>query len=58
MGSMLAAVQLQISYGEVEMHWLERYSRIHVVSWYLSGTLESGQMCDNVEIFGLVLGLF
>jgi hypothetical protein len=28
------------------------------VGEYFPGTLEDGQMCDNLEIFGEVLGLF
>jgi len=40
------------------MHWLDGCSRIRVVGAYFSGTLEGGQMGDNLEFFGEVLGLF
>jgi hypothetical protein len=40
------------------MHWLDSCSRICLVGGYFSGTLEGGQMRDNLEFFGEVLGLF
>ena len=40
------------------MHWLDGCSSICVVGRYFSGTLEGGQMGDNLEFFGEVLGLF
>jgi len=40
------------------MHWLHGCSRICIVGGYSSGTLEGGQMGENLEFFGEVLGLF
>jgi len=57
-GSVQVAAQLQISHCEDGMHWLDCSSRICIVGGYLSGTLEGGQMGDNLEFFGEVLGLF
>jgi len=56
--SVQAATQLQISHCEDGMHWLDGCSRICVVGVYFSGTLEGGQMGNNLEFFGEVLGLF
>jgi len=39
------------------MHSLDCCSRICVVGGYFSCTLEGGQMSDNLEFFGEVLGL-
>jgi len=58
MGSIQVAAQLLISHCEEEMHWLDSCSRICVVGGYISGTLESGWMGDNLVLFGEVLGLF
>ena len=57
-GSVQAASQLQISPGEDGMHWLDGCSRISVLGVYFSAPLEGGQMGDNSEFFGEVLGLF
>jgi len=40
------------------MHWLDSCSRICVEGGYFSGTLEGGQMGDNLEFFRKVVGLF
>ena len=56
-GSVQTAAQLQISHCEDGMHWLDSHSRIWVVGGYFSGPLEGGQMGDNLEFFGVVLGL-
>jgi len=40
------------------MHWLDGCSRLCVVGGNFSGTLNCGQMGDNWEFFGEVLGLF
>ena len=48
-GSVQAAAQLQISYCEDGMHWLDSCSKICIVGGYFSGTLERGQMGDNLE---------
>jgi hypothetical protein len=40
------------------MYWLDGCSTICVVGGYFSGTLEDGQIGDNLEFFGEVLGLF
>jgi hypothetical protein len=57
-GGVLAAAQLQISRCEDGMNWLDGFSTIGVVRGYSPGTLEGGQMGDNLEFFGEVLGLF
>jgi len=40
------------------MHWLDGCLRIRILGGYFSGTLEGGQMVDNLEFFGEILGLF
>jgi len=40
------------------MQWLDGCSRICVAGGYFSGTLEGGQMRDNLDFFGEVFGLF
>jgi len=52
------AIQLHICCCEDGMHRLDGCSRICIVSGYSSGTLEGGQMNDNLEYFIEVLGLF
>jgi len=56
--SVHSAVQLQIGYYEDGMYWLDGCSRHCVVGGFFSGTLQGGQMCDNLEFFGDILGLF
>jgi len=57
-GSVNAAAQLQISHCKDRMHWLDGCSRICGVGRNFSGTLEGGQMGDNLEFFSEVLCLF
>jgi len=40
------------------MHWLDGCSRICVVGGNFAGTLEGGQIGDNLEFFGEVLSHF
>jgi hypothetical protein len=40
------------------MHWLDRCSKICIVGIYLSGTLESERMGDNLKLSDEVLDLF
>jgi hypothetical protein len=56
--SVTAAAQLQIWLCMDGMHWLDGCSRICIVGGYFSGTMEGGQMGDNIECFGEILGLF
>jgi len=56
-GSVQAAAQLQISHFENAMHCLDGRSKICVVGGYFAGNLEGGQMGDNLEFVGEVLGL-
>jgi len=56
--SVQGAAQLQISHYKDGMHWQEGCSTLRFVGGYLSGTLESGWMGDNLEFFGEVLGIF
>jgi len=55
-GWVQAATQLQIGHCEDRMHWLRSCAMICVVLGNVSGTLKSGWMSDNLEIFGEVLG--
>jgi len=57
-GSVKAAATLQIICCEDGMHSLDGGSTICVVGGYFSGTLKDGQMGDNLEVSGEVLGLF
>jgi len=57
-GRVHAATQLEISCCEDGMHWLDGCLRICIVGGYFSGTLEGGQMGNNLQLFGVVLGLF
>jgi len=57
-GILQAATQLQISGCEDGMRWLASCLRIWVVRGNFSYTLEGGQMGDNWEFFGEVMGFF
>jgi len=39
------------------MYWLDRCSRSRIIGGYISGTLEGGQMGDDLSLFGEVLGI-
>ena len=58
MGSVQAATQLQISSCKDGMHWPYSCSRIWNVGGNFSSTLEGGQIANNLEFFGEVLGFF
>jgi hypothetical protein len=55
-GSVQASSQLEMGRCEGIMHSLVISWRMCVVGGYFSHTLEGGQMGDNLEIFGKVLG--
>ena len=55
--SVQAAAPLQISHCEDRMYWLDGYSTIWDVGAYFSGSWDGGQMSDNLDFFGEVLGL-
>jgi len=56
-GDSTSGAQLPVSCHEDGMHCLDGCSKMSVVGGYFSGTLEGGQMGDNLELFGEVLGL-
>jgi hypothetical protein len=57
-GSLYSAAQLHISYYENGIYLPDGCSRHCVVGGFFSCTLQGGQMGDNLEFFGDILGLF